>query len=107
MIVGCYASQKKELEPQIECADLRGALLQRARFVAAHFRRAEGLTQAQLDGAFGDEATLLPDGLRRSNCAEAANTAADQPRPARRPSRSCPRCARYPRTTSRGTAARI
>ena len=81
-IVGCYASQKKDLEPQIECADLRGALLQRARFVAADLRRAEGLTQAQLDGACGDEATLLPDGLRLSNCAEAANTAADQPPPA-------------------------
>ena len=83
-IVGCYASQKKELEPQIECADLRGALLQRAHFAAADLRRAEGLTQAQLDGACGDQATLLPDGLRLTGCAEAAHEAAEEPQPAER-----------------------
>jgi hypothetical protein len=56
--------------------------LRRARFVAADLRRAEGLTQAQLDGACGDEATLLPDGLRLPSCAEAQTAAADQPPPA-------------------------
>jgi uncharacterized protein YjbI with pentapeptide repeats len=81
-IVGCYASQKKELEPDIECADLQGALLQRARFAAADLRYAEGLTQAQLDGACGDKATLLPDGLRLPACAEAAPEAAEEPQPA-------------------------
>jgi uncharacterized protein YjbI with pentapeptide repeats len=81
-IVGCYASQKKELEPDIECADLHGALLQRARFAAADLRYAEGLTQAQLDGACGDKATLLPEGLRLPACAEAAPGAAEEPQPA-------------------------
>lgn len=78
-IVGCYVADKKELEPVITCADLRGALLQRARFAGADLRNAEGLTQTQLDAACGDQATLLPDRLRLPACTEAAHEAAEEP----------------------------
>ena len=57
----CFASHKKELHPQVECADLTGAKLDGARF-PADLSHAKGLTQGQLDNACGDEATLLPKG---------------------------------------------
>jgi type II secretory pathway pseudopilin PulG len=55
-------------EAHLEGANLSEAHLERANLRGAHFEEAylheaQGLTQAQLDQAFGDEKTKLPEGL--------------------------------------------
>jgi hypothetical protein len=50
---------------RLEAAHLEGANLTWAHLEGADLRRAEGLTQAQIDGAYGDVATTLPEGLTR------------------------------------------
>lgn len=52
----------------LEGASFRGATLSGANFSGAEMRRAVGLTQGQLNGACGDEATTLPAGLRIPAC---------------------------------------
>lgn len=52
----------------LQGADLRGARLAGANFSGAEMDRARGLTQGQLSGACGDEATTLPRGLRLAPC---------------------------------------
>jgi len=52
----------------LQGADFRGAILTGVNFSGAEMDRAAGLTQAQLDGACGDESTLLPHGLRLRRC---------------------------------------
>ncbi len=52
----------------LQGADLRGARLAGANFSGAEMDRAVGLTQGQLAGACGDEATRLPRGLRLAPC---------------------------------------
>jgi uncharacterized protein YjbI with pentapeptide repeats len=52
----------------LQGADFRGSNLQGTNFSGADMTRAVGLTQAQLDRACGDEATLLPRGLRIPAC---------------------------------------
>jgi len=49
----------------LDDAHLAGADLEDADLEGADLRGAKGLTQAQLDAAWGDEKTLLPAGLRR------------------------------------------
>jgi uncharacterized protein YjbI with pentapeptide repeats len=78
-IVGCYVADKKKLEPVITCADLRGALLQRARFAGADLRDAEGLTQTQLDGACGDQARHYSRGVAAGRVCRGAHEAAEEP----------------------------
>jgi len=58
------------LAVHLEGADLRGAYLEGADLREAHLEgadlsRAKGLTQAQVDAAFGDAETELPEGLTR------------------------------------------
>jgi uncharacterized protein YjbI with pentapeptide repeats len=53
----------------LEGADLSGAVLD-----GVDLRKADGLTQAQLDTARGDASTRLPDGLRRPASWEAEET---------------------------------
>jgi uncharacterized protein YjbI with pentapeptide repeats len=52
----------------LEGANLRGAILDGANFSGAEMGSARGLTQRQLDKACGDEATILPSGLRIRYC---------------------------------------
>jgi len=52
----------------LEGANLHGANLSGVNFSGAEMGRAIGLTQAQLAGACGDEATELPPGLRIRSC---------------------------------------
>ena len=52
----------------LEGANFRGATLAGVNFSGAEMARAVGLTQRQLDGACGDEATTLPRGLRLRAC---------------------------------------
>ena len=52
----------------LEGAGFRGANLSGANFSGAEMARATGLTQAQLDRACGDQATVLPRGLRIPAC---------------------------------------
>lgn len=52
----------------LEGANFRRATLAGANFSGAEMAHATGLTQAQLNGACGDEATLLPAGLRIPAC---------------------------------------
>jgi hypothetical protein len=52
----------------LEGANLRGATLQGVNFSGAEMSRAVGLTQGQLNGACGDQATRLPGGLRLPAC---------------------------------------
>jgi hypothetical protein len=63
---------------QLNSADLSGAFLHGARLGGAHLSQTVGLTQAQLDTAYGDAATQIPNGLQRpaSWPAEADSTAA-------------------------------
>ena len=49
----------------LQYAFLQGAHLQGAHLEGADLRGAVGLTQEQLDQAFGDDHTTLPDGLNR------------------------------------------
>jgi uncharacterized protein YjbI with pentapeptide repeats len=53
----------------LEGANFRGARLAGANFSGAEMGRATGLTQAQLNGACGDAATVAPRGLRIAPCA--------------------------------------
>jgi len=53
----------------LQGADFRGATLSGVNFSGAEMERAVGLTQRQLDGACGDQATSLPRGLRIRPCA--------------------------------------
>ncbi|MFO1120184.1 MAG: pentapeptide repeat-containing protein [Rhodospirillales bacterium] len=64
----CFASHKTEPSMQIDCASLEAAELTGARFEGADLAYAVGLTQAQLDGACGDAATRLPQGLVIRSC---------------------------------------
>ena len=52
----------------LEGASFRAANLSGANFSGAEMARATGLTQAQLDRACGDQATVLPRGLRIPAC---------------------------------------
>ncbi len=52
----------------LQGANFRGATLNGVNFSGAEMDRAVGLTQAQLRGACGDEATVLPRGLRLRPC---------------------------------------
>ena len=52
----------------LEGADFRGATLTGVNFSGAEMDRAVGLSQRQLDGACGDEATRLPPGLTLRPC---------------------------------------
>lgn len=52
----------------LEGANLRGANLSGVNFSGAEMGRAVGLSQRQLDGACGDQATTLPAGLRLRPC---------------------------------------
>lgn len=52
----------------LQGADFRGSNLQGTNFSGADMTRAVGLSQAQLDRACGDQATLLPRGLRIPAC---------------------------------------
>ena len=52
----------------LEGADFRGARLEGVNFSGAEMERALGLTQGQLEGACGDEATRLPRGLHLRTC---------------------------------------
>jgi len=52
----------------LQGANFAGATLTGANFSGAEMDRAAGLTQRQLDGACGDEATRLPRGLRIRAC---------------------------------------
>ena len=50
-------------------ADMTGAVLTGANLSGAEFPHARGLTQSQLNGACGDEETVLPAGLTIARCA--------------------------------------
>jgi len=52
----------------LEGANLRGAHLDGANFSGAEMDRAQGLTQAQLSAACGDDSTKLPRGLHVKAC---------------------------------------
>ena len=52
-------------DAHLEGAILKGAQLKGARLHGAHLEGAMGLLQEQVDSAFGDEETVLPDGLER------------------------------------------
>ena len=52
----------------LQGANFRGARLAGVNFSGAEMDRAVGLTQGQLSGACGDEATTLPRGLRLRPC---------------------------------------
>lgn len=52
----------------LQGANFAGAILTGANFSGAEMDRAAGLTQRQLDGACGDEASRLPRGLRIRAC---------------------------------------
>jgi uncharacterized protein YjbI with pentapeptide repeats len=52
----------------LEGSNFRGANLAGANFSGAELARASGLTQAQLNGACGDQATTLPAGLNIPAC---------------------------------------
>jgi uncharacterized protein YjbI with pentapeptide repeats len=52
----------------LQGANFRGARLSGVNFSGAEMDRAEGLSQAQLDEACGDESTRLPRGLRLPDC---------------------------------------
>ena len=52
----------------LEGANFRGAQLEGVNFSGAEMERAFGLTQGQLAGACGDEATRLPRGLHLRSC---------------------------------------
>lgn len=52
----------------LQGANFSGARLDGTNFSGAEMDRARGLTQAQLNGACGDEATTLPRGLRLRPC---------------------------------------
>jgi len=52
----------------LEGANFRGAKLGGANFSGAEMEKARGLTQAQLNGACGDEKTTLPHGLHIPAC---------------------------------------
>ncbi len=52
----------------LQGANFRGATLDGVNFSGAEMDHAVGLTQAQLRGACGDEATTLPRGLRLRRC---------------------------------------
>ncbi len=52
----------------LEGANFRGAKLGGANFSGSEMDKALGLTQAQLNGACGDEKTTLPHGLRIPAC---------------------------------------
>lgn len=52
----------------LQGANFRGATLAGANFSGAEMDHAIGLTQGQLNGACGDEATTLPAGLRIPAC---------------------------------------
>lgn len=54
----------------LEGANFRGARLAGANFSGAEMGRATGLTQAQLNGACGDAATVAPRGLHLGPCAK-------------------------------------
>lgn len=52
----------------LQGANFRGATLSGVNFSGAEMDHAVGLTQGQLRGACGDEATTLPPGLRLRRC---------------------------------------
>jgi uncharacterized protein YjbI with pentapeptide repeats len=52
----------------LQGADFHGAILNGVNFSGAEMDRANGLTQAQLNGACGDPSTTLPHGLRLPAC---------------------------------------
>jgi uncharacterized protein YjbI with pentapeptide repeats len=52
----------------LQGANFRGAIFDGTNFSGAEMSRARGLTQRQLDGACGDEATTLPLGLHVEHC---------------------------------------
>ncbi len=52
----------------LQGANFRGAVLSGVNFSGAEMDHAVGLTQGQLNGACGDEATTLPRGLRIPAC---------------------------------------
>ena len=52
----------------LEGSNFSGARLGGANFSGAQLARSTGLTQSQLNGACGDEATTLPSGLRINRC---------------------------------------
>jgi uncharacterized protein YjbI with pentapeptide repeats len=52
----------------LEGANFSGATLTGANFSGAQLGRATGLTQGRLNGACGDESTVLPGGLRIPRC---------------------------------------
>jgi len=52
----------------LQGANFRGARLDGVNFSGAEMDRAVGLTQSQLHGACGDQATTLPPGLRLRPC---------------------------------------
>jgi uncharacterized protein YjbI with pentapeptide repeats len=52
----------------LEGADFSGATLSGVNFSGARLTRVTGLTQSRLNQACGDDATVLPDGLRIPRC---------------------------------------
>jgi len=66
----CYTAHKgdPDKKPITTCANLKGAILTGARLANVDLRFAENLTQAQLDGACGEEAKL-PEHLSVRSCA--------------------------------------
>jgi hypothetical protein len=69
-LVGAHLEDADLMGAHLENADLKGArlkdtCLKGAYLMGAHLDRAKLLTQEQIDGAFGDETTTLPEGLRR------------------------------------------
>jgi hypothetical protein len=70
-----WRQQNPTPKPLLQVADLQGAILQeadlheadlyRANLQGANLQDAQRLTQEQIERAFGDETTTLPEGLRR------------------------------------------
>ena len=69
-LMGAHLEDADLMGAHLEDADLKGAHLEGAyfkgaNFMGAHLERAKLLTQEQIDSAFGDENTTLPEGLKR------------------------------------------
>lgn len=66
--VGANMTNATFVGTYLQGANFRGAVLTGVNFSGAEMDRAVGLTQGQLNGACGDQATTLPRGLRIRAC---------------------------------------